>query len=185
MLTDPSDRFAAGATAPAPLQRLAQLDDVNVEPMPNRSVRGGGCAPDGCAVRGLCLENDDAWIAATGQSFSEIYRSRVLGHTGGMFDWRRRRSRPWLQRGSPNPAESARRSRYCSMPAMRTSKISSASRGSGRKILHSSAFSLRPKGLRSPYQELKQTYHRQTEAARSLRGGWHFRRSGLARGRGH
>ena len=76
-------------------------------------------------------QNDERIARLTGQPFSEIYRSRVLGHTGGMFD-----SAPatlgLIAVRVTEPAREREALRAFSVPAMSTDTTSSASQASVR-----------------------------------------------------
>ena len=122
---DPLCGWCYGA-GPA-LERLAQLDDVTLDLMPTGLFAGEGARPMDAQFAAYAWQNDERIARLTGQPFSEIYCSRVLGHAGGMFD-----SAPatlgLIAVRVTEPAESARRLRRCSMPAMSTDRTSSASR---------------------------------------------------------
>jgi putative protein-disulfide isomerase len=110
-------------------------------------------------------QNDERIARLTGQPFSEIYRSRVLGHAGGMFDSAPatlgliavRVTAPGREREA---LEALQRARYVDGRDI-------VSLAGVSEILRSMNLLAAAEGLRTPDQELKQTYHRQTEAARS------------------
>ena len=74
--------YGAGPT----LERLGQLDDVTLELMPTGLFAGEGARVMDAQFAAYAWQNDERIARLTGQPFSEIYRSRVLGHTGGMFE---------------------------------------------------------------------------------------------------
>ena len=74
--------YGAGPT----LERLGQLSDVTLELMPTGLFAGEGARVMDAQFAAYAWQNDERIARLTGQSFSEIYRSRVLGHSGGMFD---------------------------------------------------------------------------------------------------
>lgn len=83
-LFDPLCGWCYGA-GPA-LERLARLDDVTLELIPTGLFAGEGARVMDAQFAAYAWQNDERIARLTGLPFSEIYRSRVLGHTGGMFD---------------------------------------------------------------------------------------------------
>ena len=83
-LFDPLCGWCYGAGSA--LERLGQLGDVTLEHMPTGLFAGEGARVMDAQFAAYAWQNDERIARLTGQPFSEIYRSRVLGHTGGMFD---------------------------------------------------------------------------------------------------
>jgi putative protein-disulfide isomerase len=83
-LFDPLCGWCYGA-GPA-LDRLALLDDVTLELMPTGLFAGEGARAMDAQFAAYAWQNDQRIARLTGQSFSEAYRTQVLGRTGGTFD---------------------------------------------------------------------------------------------------
>jgi putative protein-disulfide isomerase len=82
-LFDPLCGWCYGA-APA-LDGLAQLDGVSLELMPTGLFAGGGARAMDAQFAAYAWQNDQRIARLTGQTFSEAYRTEVLGKPG-MFD---------------------------------------------------------------------------------------------------
>jgi len=83
-LFDPLCGWCYGA-GPA-LDGLALLDDVTLELMPTGLFAGEGARAMDAQFAAYAWQNDQRIARLTGQSFSEAYRTQVLGGRGGMFD---------------------------------------------------------------------------------------------------
>jgi putative protein-disulfide isomerase len=153
--------YGAGPT----LERLGQLDDVMLELMPTGLFAGEGARTMDAQFAAYAWQNDERIARLTGQPFSETYRSRVLGNTGGMFDSAPatlgliavRLTEPARERKA---LRALQRARYVDGQDI----VSLAGVG---EILQSIGLFAAAERLRTPDQELKQTYHRRLEAARS------------------
>jgi putative protein-disulfide isomerase len=153
--------YGAGPT----LERLSQLDDVTLELMPTGLFAGEGARAMDAQFAAYAWQNDERIARLTGQPFSEIYRSRVLGHAGGMFDSAPatlgliavRLTEPAREREA---LRALQRARYVDGHDI----VSLAGVGETLQAIGLSAAAER---LRMPDQELKQTYHRRLDAARS------------------
>jgi putative protein-disulfide isomerase len=162
-LFDPLCGWCYGAGSA--LERLGQLGDVTLEHMPTGLFAGEGARVMDAQFAAYAWQNDERIARLTGQPFSEIYRSRVLGHTGGMFDSAPatlgliavRVTEPAREREALGALQ---RARYVDGHDI----VSLAGVG---EILQSIGLFAAAKRLRTPDQELKQTYHRRIEAARS------------------
>ena len=159
-LFDPLCGWCYGA-GPA-LERLGQLDDVTLELMPTGLFAGEGARPMDAQFAAYAWQNDERIARLTGQPFSEIYRSRVLGHAGGMFDSAPatlgliavRVTEPVREREA---LKALHRARYVDGEDI-------ASLAGAGEILRSIDLLAAAERLRA---ELKQTYRRRIEAARS------------------
>ncbi len=162
-LFDPLCGWCYGA-GPA-LERLGQLGDVTLEHMPTGLFAGEGARTMDAQFAAYAWQNDERIARLTGQPFSEIYRSRVLGHAGGMFDSAPatlgliavRLTEPAREREALGALQ---RARYVHGHDI----VSPAGVG---EILQSIGLFAAAERLQAPDQELKQTYHRRLEAARS------------------
>ena len=83
-LFDPLCGWCYGAH-PA-LEELARRDDVALELVPTGLFAGEGARAMDAQFAAYAWQNDERIARLTGQPFSEVYRTRVLGKTGGMFD---------------------------------------------------------------------------------------------------
>ncbi len=83
-LFDPLCGWCYGAV-PA-LEQLARLDEVTLELAPTGLFAGEGARPMDAGFAAYAWQNDQRIARLTGQSFSDAYRSQVLGALGGMFD---------------------------------------------------------------------------------------------------
>lgn len=83
-LFDPLCGWCYGA-APA-LDKLAALDGVTVDLSPTGLFAGEGARPMDERFAAYAWQNDQRIDRLTGQVFSDLYRDRVLGGIGSMFD---------------------------------------------------------------------------------------------------
>ncbi|WOH53374.1 DsbA family protein [Bradyrhizobium sp. sBnM-33] len=83
-LFDPLCGWCYGAH-PA-LEELTRRDDVALELVPTGLFAGEGARAMDAQFAAYAWQNDERIARLTGQPFSEIYRTHVLGKTGGMFD---------------------------------------------------------------------------------------------------
>lgn len=83
-LFDPLCGWCYGA-APA-LDKLAELDGITVDLAPTGLFAGEGARPMDERFATYAWQNDQRIGRLTGQVFSQLYRDRVLGSIGSMFD---------------------------------------------------------------------------------------------------
>lgn len=83
-LFDPLCGWCYGAV-PA-LEQLSQIDGVTVQLAPTGLFAGENARPMNASFAAYAWQNDQRIARLTGQTFSEAYRSRVLGAKGAMFD---------------------------------------------------------------------------------------------------
>jgi putative protein-disulfide isomerase len=68
------------------LDRLALMDDVTLELVPTGLFAGEGARTMDAQFAAYAWHNDQRIARLTGQPFSELYRTQVLGKMGGTFD---------------------------------------------------------------------------------------------------
>jgi putative protein-disulfide isomerase len=68
------------------LEKLAKLDNLTLELAPTGLFAGEGARPMDRHFAAYAWQNDVRISRLTGQVFSELYRDRVLGELGSMFD---------------------------------------------------------------------------------------------------
>ncbi|MBS1182014.1 MAG: protein-disulfide isomerase [Proteobacteria bacterium] len=68
------------------LERLAERDGVTVSLAPTGLFAGAGARPMEASFAAYAWQNDQRIARLTGQPFSDDYRRRVLGASGGLFD---------------------------------------------------------------------------------------------------
>jgi len=83
-LFDPLCGWCYGAS-PA-LEQLARLDGAVVELAPTGLFAGAAARPMDTQFAAYAWQNDQRIARLTGQPFTETYRSKILGQTGGLFD---------------------------------------------------------------------------------------------------
>jgi putative protein-disulfide isomerase len=162
-LFDPLCGWCYGA-APA-LERLAELDGVTVELAPSGLFAGEGARVMDANFAGFAWQNDQRIARLSGQQFTDAYRTRILGKTGGMFD-----SAPAtlgiVAAGLTEPERE--------IEAMKT--LQHARYVDGRDnselavvgdILEDAGFSEAARRIRAPDEALLSAYRQRTSAARS------------------
>ncbi len=83
-LFDPLCGWCYGA-GPA-IGRIAELDGVTVKLAPTGLFAGAGARPMEASFAAYAWQNDQRIARLTGQPFTEDYRRKVLGASGGLFD---------------------------------------------------------------------------------------------------
>lgn len=83
-LFDPLCGWCYGASLA--LEKLAGLDDLTIELAPTGLFAGEGARPMDERFAAYAWQNDQRIGRLTGQVFSQLYRDRVLGNIGSMFD---------------------------------------------------------------------------------------------------
>jgi putative protein-disulfide isomerase len=68
------------------LEQLARLDDVMLTLAPTGLFAGQGARAMDQQFVAFAWQNDQRIARLTGQPFTEIYRTNILGNTGGLFD---------------------------------------------------------------------------------------------------
>lgn len=68
------------------LEQIARLDDVTLALAPTGLFAGPAARPMDEHFAAYAWQNDQRIARLTGQSFTEAYRIRILGNTGGAFD---------------------------------------------------------------------------------------------------
>ncbi len=81
---DPLCGWCYGAAAA--LDKIARLDGVTVDLAPSGLFSGAGARPMDEGFASYAWQNDQRIARLTGQVFSPVYRERVLGGAGNMFD---------------------------------------------------------------------------------------------------
>jgi putative protein-disulfide isomerase len=162
-LFDPLCGWCYGAH-PA-LEELARRDDVALQLVPTGLFAGEGARAMDAQFAAYAWQNDERIARLTGQPFSEIYRTHVLGKTGGMFD-----SAPaTLGLIAVRVTEPARE--FEALKAIQHARyVDGRDIGSLPEvgdILQSMGVSAAAERVRTPDDELTQAYRRQLEAARS------------------
>lgn len=83
-LFDPLCGWCYGAE-PA-IELLIQLDDITVDFVPTGLFAGEGARVMDPSFAAYAWQNDERIARLTGQVFSDLYRTRILGKAGTMFD---------------------------------------------------------------------------------------------------
>ncbi|TDW16409.1 putative protein-disulfide isomerase [Rhizobium azibense] len=83
-LFDPLCGWCYGAS-PA-LEKLVKLEGITIELAPTGLFAGDGARPMTERFSAYAWQNDQRIGQLTGQVFSQVYRDRVLGSVGSMFD---------------------------------------------------------------------------------------------------
>lgn len=162
-LFDPLCGWCYGA-GPA-LERLVLQGDFAVELAPTGLFAGDGARPMDASFASYAWQNDQRIARLTGQRFSEVYRSRILGDASGLFD-----SAPAtlgiIATGLSDPAHE-----LSALKALQHARYVEGRDNSDRSVV---ADILAEKGwadaagrVRSQNEELLAAYRRRIDAARS------------------
>lgn len=162
-LFDPLCGWCYGAS-PA-LEQLARLDGASVELAPSGLFAGEAARPMDAQFAAYAWQNDQRIARLTGQPFTEAYRRKILGQTGGLFD-----SAPAtlgiVAVGLAEPAKeiealkALQRARY-------VDGRDNASLDAVAHILDETGFAVAAGRVRAPDEDLLAAYRRRIDAARS------------------
>ncbi|MDR9811973.1 DsbA family protein [Rhizobium hidalgonense] len=147
------------------IERLAALEDVTVELAPTGLFAGAGARSMDAGFAAYAWQNDQRIARLTGQPFTEVYRSQVLGATGSLFD-----SAPAtlgiVATGIEAPGREIeilkrlQRARY-------EEGRDIADRAIVADLLAEAALTDQAQRVRSPDEELLAAYHRRIDTARA------------------
>ncbi|RWX14740.1 DsbA family protein [Rhizobium hidalgonense] len=147
------------------IERLAAIEDVTVELAPTGLFAGAGARSMDAGFAAYAWQNDQRIARLTGQPFTEVYRSQVLGATGSLFD-----SAPAtlgiVATGIEAPGREIeilkrlQRARY-------EEGRDIADRAIVADLLAEAALTDQAQRVRSPDEELLAAYHRRIDTARA------------------